>query len=280
MRTRTWKEKYLSLRPELADATATLHAEVLDRLARSQPEMKNIGPMQAREYVALLRGRGMADSTAKKHVRVLKTAWKWAIDCQVVDERSPWNGIPSAPAAPTANFAFIDDVQFGRILAAASSRSICLASCLAMCRFAGMRKSEALHLMWQDVDLGARILRLHRGARATTKARPRDVPITPALHRVLVSHLRGLPDGPGTRLVCSGLRDVNRRLTSVLADLGIKPWPKLIHTLRKCCEAEWLRDYPVMDVCRWLGHSPTVAMRHYHQTTGEIFDRITGRKES
>jgi len=53
-------------------------------------------------------------------------------------------------------------------------------------------------------------------------------------------------------------------------------WAKPYHTLRKNCETDWLAAYPVMDVCRWLGHSPTVAMKHYHQTTASTMRRAAG----
>lgn len=55
---------------------------------------------------------------------------------------------------------------------------------------------------------------------------------------------------------------------------------KPMHTLRKSLESDWLAKYPIADVAAWLGNSPTVAMKHYHQTVGETMRSVTGKNPS
>jgi hypothetical protein len=54
-------------------------------------------------------------------------------------------------------------------------------------------------------------------------------------------------------------------------------WQKPMHTLRKSLESDWLAKYPIADVAAWLGNSPAVAMKHYHQTVGETMRSVTGK---
>src|SRR5262245_13558685 len=54
---------------------------------------------------------------------------------------------------------------------------------------------------------------------------------------------------------------------------GRDPWPKLFQNLRASRATELARHHPGHVAAAWLGHSTTVASRHYWQVTEEDFDR-------
>jgi hypothetical protein len=48
-----------------------------------------------------------------------------------------------------------------------------------------------------------------------------------------------------------------------LKEAGIEPWPKLFQNLRANALTDLCEQYQIHQVCRWLGSTIDVAMRHY-----------------
>lgn len=57
---------------------------------------------------------------------------------------------------------------------------------------------------------------------------------------------------------------------------GLPRYSKPFHSLRKALESEWLSKHPTASVCKWLGHHPVIAMKHYHRTTDVELAAVTG----
>ena len=57
----------------------------------------------------------------------------------------------------------------------------------------------------------------------------------------------------------------------------MKPWDRLFHNMRASRQTELAADFPLADVCSWLGNSPSVAAGHYLQATDENFKQATQR---
>ena len=72
-----------------------------------------------------------------------------------------------------------------------------------------------------------------------------------------------------------GWRNCNLRTTfkKIVDRAGLEPWPRLFHNLRASCESDLAREYPITTVCKWLGNTVAVAVRHYVQVTDEDFRR-------
>ena len=49
----------------------------------------------------------------------------------------------------------------------------------------------------------------------------------------------------------------------IIVRAGHKPWPRLFQNLRGSCETDWVGVHPAHEVASWLGHSPSIAARHY-----------------
>ena len=69
---------------------------------------------------------------------------------------------------------------------------------------------------------------------------------------------------------------INLRTTlqRIIERAGLKPWPRLLQNLRSSCETEWCEHYPIASVTRWLGNSPTVALKHYIQARDVHFEEV------
>ena len=72
-------------------------------------------------------------------------------------------------------------------------------------------------------------------------------------------------------------RDTNANLRTqllrIIAKAGLKPWPKLFQNLRASRATELAAEHPAHVAADWLGHSTTIADKHYWQVTDADFDR-------
>jgi integrase len=200
-----------------------------------------------------LRTHGCSEKTAAEALATLHSIVRFAI-------RSSWIG--DNPVAklegderphPTARRQrVLGRDEIGRLLAACLSRYQPL---LATALYSGLRISELLGLVWDDVDLAAGVIhvraqlsRAHRGVPARrvapkTPAAIRDVPLVPQLAEVLREHRRGSAFNAGSDWVFAtgrgtplGHRNVERRAlrrAARTAALDGGGWPPLrFHDLR------------------------------------------------
>jgi integrase len=176
--------------------------------------------------------------------------------------------------------------EIERLLAACPSRDRLM---VATALYTGLRISELLGLIWDDVDFAAGLVhvraqlsRAHRGEPARrvapkTAASLRDVPLVAQLSRLLAAHKLATPFSAGTDWVFAtscgtprGHRNVARRcLTRAanLAGLNDDGWPPLrFHDLRNVFASHLIVDLglDVAQVSRILGHaSPTITLDVY-----------------
>src|SRR5262245_52843 len=57
---------------------------------------------------------------------------------------------------------------------------------------------------------------------------------------------------------------------------GVEPWPRLWHSLRASCESDLAQSFPLATVTKWLGNTPSVALRHYVDPTEAAFEMAKG----
>ncbi len=65
-------------------------------------------------------------------------------------------------------------------------------------------------------------------------------------------------------------------LLRILKRAGLTPWPKLFQNMRASRETELLDEFPIKDVCSWIGNSQAVAMKHYAMRRQDSFMRAAG----
>jgi integrase len=167
--------------------------------------------------------------------------------------------------------------EIERLLAACSPRDRLM---LATALYTGLRISEMLGLIWDDVDFAAGVIhvqaqlsRAHRGAPARrvppkTAASIRDIPLVAQLARLLAAHRQATPFAAGSDWVFAtahgtphGHRNVTRRglqRAARVAGLDDHGWPQLrFHDLRHTFASHLILDLglDVAQVSRILGHA-------------------------
>jgi hypothetical protein len=86
---------------------------------------------------------------------------------------------------------------------------------------------------------------------------------------VLPEEYRRRAMGPG------GWANANLRTTlaKIIRRAGLDPWPRLWHSLRASCETDLVGAFPLAVVTKWLGNTPSIALRHYVDVTDADFER-------
>lgn len=217
----------------------------------------------------------LTESTVRGHIARAKVVFSRAVDMDLI-ETSPFARIPSSQPSMATPWTYVHAADVAKIIDACANPLH--ARLFAFARYAGLRCGEILRLRSDDVDLPGRRIRVWpEGGVEGTKQRARVVPIDPSLYMFLTEHPLGKYVYSATTTAPNNLR---RDLLAAVKRAGVAPYGKPLHNLRKSRETDWLSTYPVMDVCAWLGHDPSVAQRHYHAVRTESFDKVTGQGES
>jgi hypothetical protein len=86
----------------------------------------------------------------------------------------------------------------------------------------------------------------------------------------ILEHCRAATEPGETRIVPSvadGAANLRTEFLRLIARAGLEVWEKPFQNCRSSCECDWLEQFPgrIAAIARWMGHSPTVAMKHYAQ---------------
>jgi integrase len=266
---------------ERRERTLEAHRYYLDKHllpALGRRLIRTIGVEDVAALLTALRAKGCSEKTTAGALATLHSVARfalrngWAVDDAVskleADERPQ-------PLRRRQRVLGRDDIQ--RLLAASLPRYRPL---LATAIYSGMRISELLGLVWEDIDFAtgvvnvrAQLSRAHRGAPARrvppkTPSAIRGIPLAPQLADVLLAHRRAsafgargdwvFTTGRGTPL---GHRNVQRRAlgqAATIAGLDDGDWPPLrFHDLRHTFASHLILDLglDVVQVSRILGHA-------------------------
>ena len=270
-----WRDKYIQLRDKtLSDGTLYLHGLTFDYLIARFGEGAKLDKLTRVSAAEWRAGLGLGEQSTCLHVRNAKVIFAWAVDLDII-KANPFDRENGTPAATDKAWAEIGASDMAKILDACPDDG--WRHLFALCRWAGLRRGEALRVRWSDIEWGARVLTV-RAERVTTKAKARTVPMEPRLFDLLLMGYEAAEDGSEFPTDGVSGHNLDKRASDIVAAAGVPTYAKPFHTLRKCRETEWMAVHPVMDVAAWLGHSPAVAARHYVRTTPETLARVTGQE--
>ena len=109
-------------------------------------------------------------------------------------------------------------------------------------------------ILFVAVDHTRKTFRLGRVDKKTAES------IRVHVEALLAARISGLPVQPGTG---TWLNTIGQALQKKLAKVGLEYWPRLRHNLRASCESDLAQAFPLAVVTKWLGNSPSIALRHY-----------------
>lgn len=232
----------------------------LERIFGRGRKVRAVEPLDAARARADL-AKSLADLTVRKHVRNARQMWKWAMaPARRWATVNPWEGMPASVYAVDEERPYVSADDLEVMLDAAvvpDHRRL-----LALCRLAGLRLGEALRLEWDDLDWEQRTITVRNPSRrATTKKRRRLVPMEPWLNEILAADWTEATAAQVCQLTKGA---ATKRTQAVMAATGLA-YRQAHHALRGSLETDWLARYDPMSVCAWLGHSPTIAAKHYHR---------------
>jgi integrase len=223
----------------------------------------------AKAYKRYLEDR-VGDNTARRNCKWASQFFRAAVDRRLI-ERNPFAVLRNlSMTMDDERSFFINRATALKVLDACPSTEWRLIFSLA--RFGGLRcPSEVTVLTWDDIDWAGRRFTVN-----SPKTGPRVVPLFPEVLSALDAQWEEAPDR--TIKVIQGYHDNNNLRTQfsrILRRAGVKQWPKLFQNLRSTRETELTELYPLHVVCKWIGNSQPVALKHYLQVTEEHWRSAT-----
>jgi len=109
----------------------------------------------------------------------------------------------------------------------------------------------------------------------------RTVPMFPELRPLLQDAFDAAPDGAVYCITKTRDNAVNLRtqMMRIIRRAGLEPWPKLFQNLRSTRETELFKATGnIKAVCKWIGNSPDVALKHYAQITEQDLQQAAEMK--
>jgi len=248
-------------------------------------KLTHITAEKAEAFRHYLAGQKLADSTVCKRLQTARGFFAHALRLGLI-EANPFSHVKHRAGDPSARRFYVTVEATLRVIEHAPN--VWWRLLIALARFAGLRiPSEAFSLRWGDVNWAEGRLVVPSPKTATVGKPYRVIPIFPLLRPYLEEAWDATPDG--TEYIFpedlrqrskgpSGWLNCNLRtmFSKIIRRAGLEPWPRLWHNLRASCESDLAQAFPLAVVTKWLGNTPSIAMRHYVDPTDAAFQRALG----
>jgi integrase len=196
---------------------------------------------------------------------------------------NPWKHVRQRQGDPSERRAYVPVADAHRVID--HCPNVWWKLLVALARFGGLRvPSEAFSLTWGDVDWERGRLSVPSPKTEHLGKPHRVIPLFPLLRPHLEAAFEHAPEGSdyifpddwrARATGDDGWAGANMRTTfaKIVRRAGVEPWPRLWHSLRASCESDLAQSFPLATVTKWLGNTPSVALRHYVDPTEAAFDR-------
>jgi integrase len=209
---------------------------------------------------------------------MLEDAARWGLVAE-----NPWRHVSHRGGNPAERRAYVPREVVLRLLDYCPN--VYWQLLLVLSRFAGLRvPSEALSLEWQHIRWTEGKL-IVPSPKTERQGKPfRVVPLFSIVREYLAKTRQHSPPdtlyvfpedwrqracGPAGWVNCN----LRQGLLRILRRAGVEPWPRLWHSLRASCESDLAQHFTLSTVVKWLGNTPTVALRHYVDPTDEVYTK-------
>jgi integrase len=229
-----------------------------------------------------LKARGLADYTITKRLQKARQFFHYAVR-RGWTSRNPFVGVTHRGGNPADRRVYVPVAHVLRLMDYCPNNTWRLL--LALARFGGLRiPSEAFGLKWGDIDWERGRLTVPSPKTASRGIPYRIIPLFPLLRPYLETAWDEAPEGAEFVIPeeyrrraqgSSGWRNTNLRTTlaKIIRKAGLEPWPRLWHNLRASFESDLAQAFPLATVTKWVGHSPSIALRHYVDPTDTAFEQ-------
>ena len=144
---------------------------------------------------------------------------------------------------------------------------------VALARYGGLRcSSEVALLKWSDIHWDTDRFTVTSPKTKRYGKASRVVPLFPEL-RMYLDEAFSMADEGATwvipMLTGQPSKNLGTTFKKIIRHAGVEVWPKPFQNLRSSRQTELEQDYPTYVVCRWLGNTPSVALKHYLTVTDD-----------
>ncbi len=234
--------------------------------------MATVTPADADAFRLALLEKGLGENTVRRMCGRARQYFRAALRAELI-RRNPFDGIKTTVGANPARAFHVTPAMAQKVLDACPDNQWRVL--FALSRYGGLRcPSEHLALRWGDINWEQARMTIHSPKTEHHDGKAfRVIPIFPELLPHLETAFHEAE--PGSEYVITRYRQANANLRTqlnrIIAQAGLKPWPKLFQNLRATRETELAERFPLHVVCDWIGHSPKVAQKHYLQVTDDHF---------
>jgi integrase len=229
-----------------------------------------------------MQGRGLRSTTIHKRLGHARQMLDDAVRLGHLFA-NPWKHVRQRCGDPSERRAYVTIPDVQRVIDICPN--VWWRTLVALARFGGLRvPSEAFSLSWRDIDWERSRLSVPSPKTEHLGKAHRVIPLFPLLRPHLEEAFEQAPEGSiyvfpdkwrerATRE--GGWAGANMRTTfgKIVRRAGIEPWSRLWHSLRASCESDLAQSFPLATVTKWLGNTPSVALRHYIDPTETAYDR-------
>lgn len=244
--------------------------------------LANMNHVDGEAFRATMQGRELRPTTIHKRLGHARQMLEDALRLGHVSA-NPWKHVRQRSGDPSERRAYVLVADAERVIE--HCPNVLWKLLVALARFGGLRvPSEAFSLTWGDVDWERGRLSVPSPKTEHLGKPHRVIPLFPLLRMHLEAAYEQAPTGNvyvlsetwrarATRE--DGWGGVNMRTTfaKIVRRAGVEPWPRLWHSLRASCESDLAQSFPLATVTKWLGNTPSVALRHYVDPTEAAFER-------
>ena len=212
------------------------------------------------------KGETMAEASVCIHVRNAKTIFNHAVRDALILLNS-FDRLKGTAAEPDKDWKYVSLEELDKLLDACPN--VGWKMLIALCRLAGLRRGEALRLLWSDINWEKH----HFTVIAEKTSRRRVVPIGPKLYRLLLDVFDNAEEGQ-ERICHISRHGLWRNFQVYRRWAGLEKWKDAFKVLRRNCETDWAQRYPQYAVSVWIGHDIQVSARHYLQVPAELYRKV------
>jgi integrase len=282
-------ERFMKART-VKDGTMATYKQCTDSLLKhlgAETPIDKITPADAEQWKASIAKSGrvrekegprsLAPATVAKRMNIAKAIFSRAKVWKLLPS-SPFEHLKSGSQSNPDRAHYISKEDTQKLLDACPN--IQWRALIGIARYAGLRcPSEIQELKWSDVNWERKALNV-RSPKSAAKPQHaiRVVPVAAELQPILLELFEAAEDG-AVEMVPQAHRahvNITYGLRRIIERAGLKPWPRLLQNLRASCATDWAGEYPMHESAKWLGHSPTVAAKHYLQSKDLHFKAVTG----
>jgi len=217
------------------------------------------------------KGETMAEASVCIHVRNTKTIFNHAVRDDLI-LFNPFDRLKGTAAEPDKNWKYVSLEELDKLLVACPN--VGWKMLIALCRLAGLRRGEALRLLWSDINWEEH----HFTVIAEKTGRRRVVPIGPKLYQLLLDAFDQAEEGE-KRICPISQYGLWPNFQVYRKRAGIERWKDAFKVLRRNCETDWAQKYPQYAVSTWIGHDIQVSARHYLQVPAELYKKVATTNE-